>query len=73
MLFGVKDSIRANAPAAVMISYFIWPFLQSYMGVIPNPKMAFIFPISCFLAQFPKCSGKVSIVTVPFLTASLLG
>ena len=30
-------------------SDFIWPFLQPYMGVIPNPKMAFIFPISCIL------------------------
>ena len=36
------------------------------MGVIPNPKMAFIFPISCILAlifpilikYFPKCVGK---------------
>ena len=39
-----------------------------YMGVIPNPKMAFIFPISCILAlifpilikYFPKCVGKGS-------------
>ena len=38
------------------------------MGVIPNPKMAFIFPISCILAlifpilikYFPKCEGKGS-------------
>ena len=38
------------------------------MGVIPNPKMAFIFPISCILALifpilikcFPKCVGKGS-------------
>ena len=45
--------------------YFIWPFLQPYMGVIPNPKMAFIFPISCILAiilpilmkYFPKCES----------------
>ena len=36
------------------------------MGVIPNPKMAFIFPIPCILAlifpifmkYFPKSSGK---------------
>ena len=27
-------------------SDFILPFLWPYMGVIPNPKMAFIFPIS---------------------------
>ena len=32
------------------ISDFIWPFLRPYMGVIPNPKMAFIFQISCILA-----------------------
>ena len=38
------------------------------MGVIPNPKMAFIFPISCILAlifpilikYFPKRVGKGS-------------
>ena len=51
-----------------VISDFIWPFLRPYMGVIPNPKMAFIFPISCILAiifpilikYFPKCVGKGS-------------
>ena len=49
-------------------SDFIWPFLQPYMGVIPNPKIAFIFPISCILAlifpnfmkYIPKCLGKGS-------------
>ena len=38
------------------------------MGVIPNQKMAFIFPILCILAlifpilikYFPKCVGKGS-------------
>ena len=38
------------------------------MGVIPNPKIAFIFPISCILAlifpilikYFPKWEGKGS-------------
>ena len=38
------------------------------MVVIPNPKMAFIFPISCilviifpiFIIYFPKCEGKGS-------------
>ena len=24
------------------------------MGVTPNPKMAFIFPISCFSTYFPN-------------------
>ena len=50
------------------ISDFIWPFLPPYMGDIPNPKMAFIFPISCifalvfplFMKHFPKCEGKGS-------------
>ena len=50
------------------VSDFIWPFLPPYIGVIPNPKMAFILPISCILAlifpifmkYFPKCSGKGS-------------
>ena len=54
-------------------SDFIWPFLQpymgvSYMGVIPNQKMAFIFPISCilvlifpiFMTYVPICEGKGS-------------
>ena len=52
----------------VVFSDFIWPFLRPYMGVIPNPKMVFIFPISCILAlifpivikYFPKCEGKGS-------------
>ena len=51
-----------------IISDFIWLFFRPYMGVIPNPKMAFIFPISCILAlifpilikYFPKCEGKGS-------------
>ena len=38
------------------------------MGVIPNPKMTFIFPIACilvlifpiFMIYFPKCEGKGS-------------
>ena len=49
-------------------SDFIWPFLRPYMGVIPNPKMAFIFPISCILALispiliniFPNVKEKVA-------------
>ena len=43
------------------------------MGVIPNPKMAFIFPISCILAlifpilikYFPKCVRKGSFPKIP--------
>ena len=46
----------------------LWPFLRPDMEVIPNPKMAFIFPISCISAfifpilikYFPKCEGKGS-------------
>ena len=49
-------------------SDLIWPFLRPYMGVIPNPKKAFIFPISCSLAlifpilikYFSKCEEKGS-------------
>ena len=55
----------------VIFSYnsdFIWPILRPYMGVIPNPKMAFIFPISgisplifpILIKYFPKCVGKGS-------------
>ena len=43
------------------------------MGVIPNPKMTFIFPISCILVlifpicmiYFPKCEGKGSFPKSP--------
>ena len=35
----------------IRMSDFIWP-VRSYMGVILYPKMVFIFPISCILAQF---------------------
>ena len=49
-------------------SDFIWPFLPPYMGFIPNPKMAFIFPVSCilvlifqnFMIYFPKMKEKVA-------------
>ena len=42
--------------------------LYGTMGVIPNPKMAFLFPISCilvlifpiFMTYFPKCEVKGS-------------
>ena len=53
---------------SIGLSDFIWPFLPPYMGVIPNQKMAFIFPISCifalifpiFMKFFPKYAGKGS-------------
>ena len=52
----------------IIYSDCIWPILLPYMGVIPNPKMAFIFPISCILVSvfpismiyFPKYEGKGS-------------
>ena len=37
------------ATSRIITSDFIWPFLPPYMEVIPNPKVAFIFPISCIL------------------------
>ena len=51
-----------------MVSDFVWPFLTPNMSVIPNPKMVFIFPISCilvlifpfFMKYFPKCAGNGS-------------
>ena len=50
------------------------------MGVIPNPKMAFIFPISYILAlifpilikYFPKCVGKGSFPKSQIKSLSLL-
>ena len=59
---------RKRLTKSIPVSDFIWPFLRPYMGVIPKPKMAFIFPISCILAlifpilikYFPKCVGKGS-------------
>ena len=49
-------------------SDFIWPLLTPYVEFIPNPKMVFIFPISCilvlifpfFMIYFPKSAGKGS-------------
>ena len=64
-------------------SDFIWPFLTPYRGVIPNPKKAFIFPISCilvlifpiFMIYFPKCEGKGSFPKpqIKSLTKFLMG
>ena len=58
----------ATHPVPLLPSDFIWPFLAPSMGVIPNPKMAFIFPISYILVlifpismiYFPECEGKGS-------------
>ena len=69
MVYCQSSSLLVSSIECVKhISDFIWPFLGPYMGVIPNPKMAFIFPISCILAlifpilikYFPKCEGKGS-------------
>ena len=67
---GVRGSTNRppRSPMMSCVSDFIWPLLPPYMGVIPNPKMAFIFPISCifalifplFMKYFPKCEGKGS-------------
>ena len=41
-------------------SDFIWPFLRPYVGVIPNTKMALIFPSLCILAIiFPILIKKI--------------
>ena len=56
LLMGCKESNQTKDKKHVVSSYnmlmirkqfsdLIWPFLPPYMGVIPNPKMAFIFPI----------------------------
>ena len=50
------------------------------MGVIPNPKMAFIFPISCilvlispiFMIYFPICVGKGSFPKSEIKSLSLM-
>ena len=59
---------RVDVNAMLGVSDFIWSFLPPYKGVIPNPKMAFIFPILFILViifpkalkYFPKCNGKGS-------------
>ena len=64
---------------SLSFSDFIWPFLRPYMGVIPNPKMAFIFPIRCILAlivqilinYFLKCEGKGSFLKPQIRSLSL--
>ena len=39
------------------VSDFIWPFLPPYKGVIPNPKMAYLFSnLSILGIIFPKSS-----------------
>ena len=51
------------------------------MGVIPNPKMAFIFPISCILVlifpffriYFPKCEGKGSFPKSQIKSLTIIG
>ena len=40
-------------------SDFIWPFLPPYNGVIPNSKMACIFPIFCILGIFFRYLCKI--------------
>ena len=53
-----------------LYSDFIWLFLGPYMGVIPNPKMAFIIPILCISALiFPIL--KNSFLNVKKKVASL--
>ena len=44
-VFGIH--LTMHSQCLIYISDFIWLFLRLYMGVIPNPKLAFIFPISC--------------------------
>ena len=41
-------------------SDFIWLFLQPYMGVIPNPKMAFIFLFYEIFSQMFKIPSKIT-------------
>ena len=63
-----KNQTLKNQLIICIGSDFIWPFSPPYKGVIPNPKMAFIFPISCiyalifpiYLEKIPKCAGKGS-------------
>ena len=50
------------------LQWFYLAIFIAHMGVIPNPKMAFIFPISCILALifwflwniFPNVQEKVA-------------
>ena len=59
-IIAIVDVYKTNY-YIMLASDFIWPFLGPYMGVIPNPKMAFIFPISCILALiFPNVKEKVA-------------
>ena len=46
----VQNSIMLHIKLKGMAhSDFIGPFVTHYMGVIPNPKNGFIFPIPCIL------------------------
>ena len=44
----LEQDLASQAGAVVStsdFSGFVWPFLPPYKGVIPNPKMVFIFSI----------------------------
>ena len=64
----VKSAYQKNKFLFSNPQVFYLAILRPYMGVIPNLKMVFIFPISCILAlifpivikKFPKCEGKGS-------------
>ena len=43
-----------NLIQIVTYQWFYLAILRPYMGVIPNPKLTFIFPISCFLVLFSQ-------------------
>ena len=65
IFFSIYSNMCFGCP---IYSDFISPFLTPHMGVVPNPKMAFIFTISCilvrifpiFMIYFPNCEGKGS-------------
>ena len=54
-MYNGLSQVYCMEPEVIIISIqradsdFIWPFLLPYMGVIPNPNVAFIFQISCIL------------------------
>ena len=52
---------------ATAFSDFIWPFLPPYKGVIPNPKVAFISPISCILALIIPISCILALIFPIFM------
>ena len=57
---GILNFVQLNMKHLLYtVSDFNWPFLGPYMGVIPNPKIAFIFPIFMYFSTYFPNFNKI--------------